>query len=175
MADRQPGELAKLFCARLKQTDPGERARLKRNAGKTLADADAGALGLFYGMLPRGVPEAQEGMYFMTATLFGLADAGGGGDLGAALRAAQNRSNNKGLDRRVEALLDADDTQLAFRLRQAVHYLQSQRVKVDWECLLDDLLHWGHPRRYVQQRWARSYFGKGGDDIAAAASADIQQ
>jgi CRISPR system Cascade subunit CasB len=67
--------------------------------------------------------------------------------------------NPKGLDRRVEILLDSDLTQLPFRLRQAVHYLSSKRVAVNWQQLLQDLLRWSHASRIVQKSWARSYFG----------------
>ncbi len=158
MNEREPRDVVAVFCNRLQALEPSERARLKRNAGKTLAEASQGALGLFYRLLPPAVPPFQEETYFLVATLYHLADDGGAGDLGSALRRARREANRKGLDRRVETLLDADETQLAFRLRQVAHYLQSQRVQVNWALVLDDLLQWTHPQRYVQQRWARSYF-----------------
>jgi CRISPR system Cascade subunit CasB len=145
------------FVARLEDLDPGDRARLKRNAGRTLADA-RDATGLFYRILLPDTPPYLEEVYFLVATLFPLADGKGVGNLGAALRRAQNDKNRKGLDRRVEILLDADLSQLPFRLRQAIHFLQSNRVRVNWVGLLEDLLHWNHPDRFVQQSWARSYY-----------------
>ena len=146
-----------LFCERLAQLDPGERARLKRSAGKRLAEA-TDVLGLFYRVLPRSVPQGQEELYFLAATLYPRAEDGGKSDLGASLHQARQAANSKGLDRRIEILLDADETQLPFRLRQAVHFLASNRVRVSWPYLLDDLLDWSHPKRFVQERWARSYF-----------------
>src|SRR5690606_12987181 len=80
------------------------------------------------------------------------------GSLGNALRLARNEENSAGLDRRMERLLDADETQLPFHLRQAVRYLYSQRIGVDWLQLLHDLLRWTHPERYIQRRWAADYF-----------------
>jgi CRISPR system Cascade subunit CasB len=148
-----------LFIDRLGKLQPGDRARLKRNAGRTLAESRK-VMGLFYDLLPSGVPEQEYETYFLVATLYPLADGGGAGDLGAALRRAQVSRNRAGLDRRVEILLDADRTQLPFRLRQAVHFLHSNRVRVNWPQLLADLLYWTHPQRYVQQRWARSYFAE---------------
>lgn len=148
-----------LFIARLEALDAGDRARLKRNAGKTLAEGHD-VLGLFYRLLPKGIPAYQEEVYFLVATLFPLADGGAENDLGVSLYRAQSVKNNKGLDRRVENLLDADLAQLHFRLRQTIHFLQSCRVHVNWRQLLVDLLQWDHPNRYVQQRWARSYFGQ---------------
>lgn len=147
------------FCQRLAQLDVGDRARLKRCAGKTLAEA-RGARILFYRLLPHKVPPFHLDTYFLVATLHPLADGGASGDFGASLRRARTEKTARGLDRRVEALLDADEGQLPFRLRQAVHFLASSRVRVNWPLLLQHLLQWNHPRRFVQDRWARSYFAK---------------
>lgn len=158
MSDKEPVSNQAYFIARMQSLDVGDRARLKRCAGKTLSEAKD-VLGLFYSLLPHGLPQYQEEVYFLVATLYPLAGEGGKVDLGSSLAQARNASNNKGLDRRMEVLLNADLPQLHFRLRQAIHFLQSCRVNVNWLQLLDDLLHWDHPDRYIQQRWARSYFG----------------
>lgn len=158
MNDRQPDPRIATFIARLESLDPGGRARLKRDAGGLLCEARE--LGFFYSLLPPDVSEYQEEMYFLLATLFPLAGSGSGGDLGTSLLRAKQKKNSKGLDRRVQFLLDADETQLPFRLRQAVHFLQSNRVTVNWYRLLEDLLNWKHPERFVQRRWARSYFAE---------------
>ena len=55
-------------------------------------------------------------------------------------------------------LLDADEIQLPFRLRQAVQFLQSKRVALNWPRLLQYLLFWNAHDRYVQRQWAVSYF-----------------
>jgi len=146
------------FFERLERLDAGGRARLKRNAGNPLAASRSGALGLFYNLLPPGVPQYHEEKYFLVATLYPIAEAGDQGNLGAALHKARNEKNKKGLDRRVEILLDADWEQLPFRLRQAVRFLHSNRVSLNWRRLLQDLLKWDSPKRFVQQQWARSYF-----------------
>lgn len=157
MTDKEVDPLIQTFINRLGQLDPGDRARLRRNAGKPLSEAKD-VIGLFYHLLPHGIPIYQEETYFLVATLYPSADAGGKGDLGNRLKQAQNTNNNKGLDRRIEVLLDAEPTQMPFRLRQAIRYLRSCRVKIDWEQLLSDLLQWNHPDRFIQQRWARSYY-----------------
>ncbi len=146
------------FIEALGRLDTGEKARLKRNAGFTLAEA-RDVLGVFYRLLPPAVSRAQHDDYFLVATLYPLAEGSERHrDLGATLRAARSDTNGKGIDRRVEALLDADEEQLRFRLRQAVRFAQSSRVTVNWPQLLRDVLWWGHPARFVQQRWAESYF-----------------
>lgn len=145
------------FVVKLCKLDAGDRARLKRNAGCSLSEA-RGINTLIYYLLPHNLSPAQEEMYFLVATLYPLADADGKGSLGKALRQAAGKRNRKGLDRRIEALLDADESQLPFRLRQTIHYLHSCRVKVNWSELLSDLLHWNHPDRFVQRKWARDYY-----------------
>lgn len=158
MTDKEMDPRITQFIANLEALDAGERARLKRNAGHRLAEAHHTALGLFYKILPPHVPRYHEEIYFLVATLYPLAESGGRGNLGAALHQAQNTHNKEGLHRRVEVLLDADETQLAFRLRQAIRFLQAQRVPVNWPGLLKDLLYWTHEDRSVQQAWARAYF-----------------
>jgi len=145
------------FCGRLQALDAGERARLKRCAGRSLAESPE-TLGLFYRLLPPGIPERDEETYFLVATLYPLAGAADAGSFGASLSRARNPQNERGLDRRVETLLDSDEAQLPVRLRRAIHFLQSQAVGVDWPRLLRDLLLWTHPDRFVQKAWARAYF-----------------
>lgn len=148
---------SKAFIHRLEALDPGDRARLKRCAGVGLNEA-RGVTGLFFRLLPAGVSPEQEAAYFMIATLYPLAQEGEKGDFGMSLHRTRTKDNAPGLDRRVQALLDADLAQLPFRLRQAVHFIQSNRRKINWSRLLDDLLAWNHPDKIVQQRWARSYY-----------------
>lgn len=159
MDERENNDKIGSFIQKLSVLDAGDRARLKRNAGKPLAES-RNVLTLFYHLLPTGLPHQQEELYFLVATLYPVAEGGGSGDFGSALRNARVVSNSQGLDRRVEILLDSDLSQLPFRLRQAVHFLQSNRVRLNWPALLADLLYWSHPERFVQQRWAKSYFAK---------------
>ncbi len=158
MSDYQPDPKIAYFIGRLERLDPGGRAKLKRSAGEQIAEARE--IAFFYSLLPSGVQEKQEEIYFLAATLFPLADAGGTGDLGSSLRRARSDKNAKGLDRRVQALLDADEAQLPYRLRRAIFFLKSNRVRVNWVRLLQDLLQWDASTRFIQRQWARSYFGE---------------
>ena len=155
---RQPNSHVAKFIANLNELDAGGKARLKRDAGKDLSEARS--LGLFYRLLPHGTPVERENAYFLAATLFPLADSGRTGCLGDSLYRARDPDSkkNKGLDRRIEILLDADISQLAFRLRQAVRFLKSHRVSINWQELTEDVLHWNSPYRTVQKKWARAYF-----------------
>jgi len=148
---------ANAFIKKLEMLNPVDLARLKRNAGRSLAEA-RGVNMLVYRLLPLNISSDHTEMYFLVATLYPLANGGGSGNFGASLRRAQSITNRKGIDRRIEALLDAEGAQLSFRIRQAIHFLHSNRVSVNWYQLLEDLLHWNHPERFVQQSWAREYY-----------------
>lgn len=158
MSETQTDPKISLFFARLAALRPGDLARFKRNAGKSLTESQQGTMGLFYRILPPGVGLYHEETYFLTATLYPLTEDGGKGSLGHALRRARQSDNTAGLDRRIEILLDADESQLPFRLRQVLRYLAAKQVRVNWPGLLADLLNWQHPQRFVQERWARDYF-----------------
>jgi CRISPR system Cascade subunit CasB len=163
MTQTKQDELVQKFVANLAKLDAGDRARLKRNAGSRLHES-RGALGLFYKqLLPPGVGRWAEDWYFLVATLYPLEKEDKGPiprNFADSLRRVRNRKNEAGLDRRVERLLDADEQQLPFQLRQAVHFLASNRGRVNWEQLLKDLLGWTHSERYIQRRWAQTYFAK---------------
>jgi CRISPR system Cascade subunit CasB len=158
MSDEDRSPQVRQFLARLGSLDPGQRARLRRAAGKDMGEA-TNVLGLFYRLVPWEVPISRHDIYFLVATLFPMVDGGGKGNLGHALHLARQGTGAKGLDSRMDTLLDSDETQLPFRLRQTIHYLQSNRIRLDWAKLLEDLLWWSHPDRFVQQQWARSYYG----------------
>ena len=149
------------FVDKLSKLEAGDRARLKRNAGNRLTESNR-AMGLFYNkLLPYSVREFDEEWYFLVATLYPLEKETSGTpppNFGSSLRQVRTDKNSSGLDRRVERLLDADEQQLPFHLRQAIHFLTSNRGRVRWGQLLEDVLHWSAPSRYVQRRWARAYF-----------------
>jgi len=147
------------FVDRLAALNRGQQARLKRNAGKPLNEAH-NVMGLFYRILPPNVSSHQVPYYFMTATLYPVADSGDEGNFGLSLKQIRTKENQDGLDRRMEILLDADESQLPFRLRQAVYIIHGERGSIYWSRLLQDLLYWTHYNRFVQQQWAESYFSE---------------
>jgi CRISPR type I-E-associated protein CasB/Cse2 len=155
MSDYHPQTV---FLKRLSDLNIGERARLKRCAGQTLSESRE--VFLFSRLLPNGVSKNQEAIYFLIATLYPMAENTGEGDFGTSLRKVKNENNHKGLDKRVQVLLDSDEIQLPFRLRQLIHLIKSKQVKVNWQNLLEDLLWWNSQERAVQRRWARNYFAE---------------
>ena len=173
MPEREPDPKVKTFLKKLALLDAGSKAKLKRDAGKTIGESHS--IGLFYSLLPYGLNAAQEESYFLMATLYPMAESGVVGNLGASLRHARDPKNNKGLDRRIEILLDADKTQLPFRLRQAIQFLKSRRVSVNWQRLLEDLQKWNRPSRIVQKQWARDYFALPAETTANGPMSELHE
>jgi len=71
---------------------------------------------------------------------------------------AESSGASEGIDKRFSHLLESEGEDLPIRLRHAVSLLKSKSIDIDWPQLLKDLIGWGHPDRYVQKQWARSYW-----------------
>lgn len=162
------------FVSALERLDAAGRARLRRNAGRTLGEA-RDVHRAFFQSLPYDVSSWQHEDYFLVATLFPLArHRAGAGSLGLTLRRVrQGRSQGGGertnsLDRRFQTLIDSDREQLPFRLRQAVRLANADEQAIDWIELLRDVLAWEQAERYVQLRWARDFYVAGAPIEAAA-------
>jgi len=73
------------------------------------------------------------------------------------LAEVKQERGSESLEQRFLALLDADEDQIAYRLRQNVRLASEHPF--DWVQFTQDLLNWFHPDRFVQVNWARAYFG----------------
>lgn len=176
-SDRSHAGPALQFCERLRQLDRGERAALHRNAGNTVAES-RDVLGLFYRILPLPIAGSRaEEVYFLVATLFDADLPTCSGDFGSTMRQVrtaraggnESEAGGGGLDRRMSILLDSEfgladgrpgGGEFPFRLRQCVKLAAASGVGIDWPRLLEHLTFWQHPDRWVQKRWARSYYGE---------------
>lgn len=155
-------EKCQTFIGKLREADDSAAyAQLKRNAGKTVSEART-IPPLFWQSLPYNLYPDQEERYFLVATLFPFVKDTNDSDrnFGSVLKRIRNEQNEKGLNRRFTALLDADEQQLPFRLRQLIMRLKGQEnIHLNWALLLYHLTHWEHDGRWVQLNWARAYFG----------------
>lgn len=162
-------ENIKMFIEKLELLTSGDRAVLKRNAGNSLVETRGGAMAVFYRALPFGIHPNEEELWFIVATLRFLSRyrIGASGestrDFGWTLSELNKTYKSDSFDIRVRGLLDCrwneGDGALAYRLRQMVKLTDGKGIPVEWECFLRDLLNWEHPERWVQKKWARSYFG----------------
>jgi CRISPR system Cascade subunit CasB len=111
--------------------------------------------------LPQEGGAWREAPYYHVAALFALHPAAGGsGNLGAAFRLARGDEENEAVERRFTALLAAHPDDLPDYLRQAVGFLRSKDVAIDWDQLFQDIQHWGLPTRMVQKKWAGAFWGR---------------
>jgi len=117
--------------------------------------------------LPDDAPPWHEAAYYLVAALFAYHPAAGGeGNMGHHFaRARVPGWDNTAIERRFTALLAAHPDDLDFYLRQAVGFLRSREVPVNWCQLLADVLDWGHPARYVQRQWARAFWSRPPQEI----------
>ena len=72
----------------------------------------------------------------------------------AALYAAKEKSPS--IEKRFIALLDADEDQLPYRLRQMTALLKE--YPIDFDALLHDLIYWNNHERFVQIRWGKTFY-----------------
>jgi CRISPR system Cascade subunit CasB len=109
-----------------------------------------------------GVSKVQERAVFLTAALFAYyPDAPQNiGDLGSSVKRISEKSDS--IERRFVALLDADADDLHYYLRQIIGLLKANDVPVNWERLFKDIRNWSSDSRYVQRKWARSFWGGAG-------------
>lgn len=102
---------------------------------------------------------AHDRAVFLTSALFAdYSDAASNiGDLGRSIRQIADRSDS--IERRFIALLDADPDDLHYYLRQMIGMLKANNIAVNWTELFKDIRGWGSESRYVQKKWARSFWG----------------
>ena len=104
-----------------------------------------------------------ERSYYLVASLYGLhPEMANEGNLGNhfARTLDPNPELNQAVERRFTALLTAHAEDLDFYLRQAISFLKSKEVEVNWHQLMFDVLDWGNPYKQpqVQKRWARQFW-----------------
>lgn len=146
-----------------KRQDRAALAHLRRGLGRK-----PGAAMEMYPYLGQFLPNERSPRYenaiFIVAALFAYyPDAPKtSGNLGASLRRLKDDSDS--IEKRFVALLNAEADELPNYLRQIIGLLKSKDVAVNWEKLFDDVRQWSNDNRYVQARWARSFWGKFNDE-----------
>lgn len=141
--------------------DRGALAALRRGLGHPPGTAAS----MYRYVVPRLPDDAspwREDAYYLVAALFAYHPMEGGkGNLGKHFADARDpQGDDTAIERRFTVLLAAHSDDLPFYLRQAISFLKSKDVPVNWHRLLSDVLAWGHPDRYVQQQWARAFWGR---------------
>lgn len=143
--------------------DRGALAALRRGLGQPPGTAPA-MFPYVERYLPAEVKPWQEHAYYLIAALFAYhPEPGGHGNVGhhfADVRRKNPGGDDTALERRFTALLAAHRDDLPFYLRQAVSFLKSKEVPINWSQLFRDIQRWGYESRSVQKRWARAFWGR---------------
>jgi CRISPR system Cascade subunit CasB len=126
--------------------------------------------------LPPDVPPWREDAFYTVASLFALHPQGwpnertGPRDFGASFAWLKSRaSSDQAIDRRFQALLACHPDELREHLRHAISLFAANDVPVDWARLIGDIVNWRAEDRFVQRRWARSFWGQAADAAAVTA------
>lgn len=150
----------------------GALAALRRGLGQT-----PGTVPAMYPYVVRWLPQEakawQERTYYIIASLFAYhPQAGGTGNVGSHFaRARDPGKDDTAIERRFTALLAAHPEDLDTVLRQAIGFLKSKEVPVNWQQLVRDLQGWGWESKSVQKRWAASFWGRSPTDSSNTQSA----
>lgn len=141
--------------------DRGALAALRRGLGQP-----PGTVASMYPYVVPRLPEDaafwREQVYYVIAALFAShPQEGGKGNLGRQFAQARDpQGDDTAIERRFTALLAAHPDDLEGYLRQAISFLRSHEVPVNWHQLFADVQAWGHPDRYVQRQWANAFWGR---------------
>jgi CRISPR system Cascade subunit CasB len=89
-------------------------------------------------------------------------------NFGSSCHGLGSSNDSGGADRRFRALLDTSLTDIRSPLTNLVRQMKSKGVRVDYPQLLVDLLQWEHSNQYIQDRWARTFWGATSVETPAA-------
>lgn len=80
-------------------------------------------------------------------------------NFGHSCRALATATNSEGADRRFRALLDLALTDIRSPLAALVRQMKDKKIAIDYPKLLADLRRWEHPDQFIQDQWARAFWG----------------
>lgn len=164
--------------------DRAALAHLRRGLGQPL-DHTLGRVGWLFADVPdRAVEEA-----VLAAGLFALAKGDcphvrptpkdgekqrAGPNFGTAFAGPSPEVRDQ-REKRFIDLLDTGPAELPHKLRQAVTLIARDGTRLDWHLLIDHLVGWDHPDRWVQKAWARGFWADRADEAEADESTSATQ
>lgn len=140
------------------ERDRGSMAVLRRSLSFDPGTYPA-AFPLVEGFVSEGTSQTWRRSLYLLAGLFASHERHERGiSFATAFARLQLRRKSTSLEQRFIGILDADEDQLPFRLRQGVRLLAADGLGFDYESLASDLPWWNTEDRRVQQRWARDFY-----------------
>ena len=144
----------------------GQQAALRRSAGKSLVEVDAGALQAFFSTVVPQNPYDKEKAFTVAciACLWKQEERSSSAPFAKCLQRLRSSKGDAtaGIDSRFRSLIDTswndDDGYLAVKLTRLARMLKSSDIGYpDPEELFKDLKNWDHPDRFVQRKWMEQY------------------
>ena len=140
--------------------DRGALAALRRGLGRPVGAAPE-MFRYVEPFLPEKRSLAQEAAYYLVAALFAFHPLSTDqGNMGTHLARTRSDQGSEALERRFTALLSCHVDDLPEYLRQAVSFLKSKDVPVNWNELFWNIQRWDDENHTVQKRWAAAFWGK---------------
>jgi CRISPR system Cascade subunit CasB len=146
--------------------DNGAKALLKRAlSGEERHIRNTYAIALPY---LEGIHERQQEIWILVACLSvyypQTLDREDSRNFGYSCRGLANATSSEGADRRFRALLDTALEDVRSPLTALVRQMKSKEIRIDYPQLLSDLCQWEHPDQYIQDQWARTFWGVSSTD-----------
>lgn len=76
----------------------------------------------------------------------------------------RNSPDSKGIARRFRALLDISLEDIQTPLTSFIRQMKAKKIAIDYPKLLGDLCQWENPNQYIQDNWARTFWGASNTD-----------
>lgn len=86
-------------------------------------------------------------------------DQDGNRNFGQSARGLAGEGSSGGADRRFRALLDTSLEDLRSPLSALVRLMKAKGIAIAYPQLIMDLCRWEHPDQYIQDKWARAFWG----------------
>jgi CRISPR type I-E-associated protein CasB/Cse2 len=94
-------------------------------------------------------------------------------DFGRAFGAGLKLDQKQQREKRFIDLLDTDEEELHYKLRQAITLIGKVGVGLDWVLLIKHLGNWDHADRWVQKEWARGFWSAPVEEETTAPQTEI--
>jgi CRISPR system Cascade subunit CasB len=142
------------------ENDNGAKAALKR----ALSGEPRHFRNVYSLILPylEGIPKWQQDHWLFVASLsvyYPQSIKENHRDFGHSCRQLANKTESGGTERRFKALLDTAIADLHLPIAALIRQLKSKEVSIDYPKLIADVCRWDHPDQYIQDQWARTFWG----------------
>jgi CRISPR system Cascade subunit CasB len=138
----------------------GALADLRRGLGQTPGTV-AAMFRYVEPFMPQKRSRTQETAYYLVASLYAFhPKSTQTGNMGAHMVQTRADGGEDALEHRFTALLASHPDDLPNYLRQAISFLKSKDIPINWNQLFWDLQHWDDENRIVQKKWASTFWGR---------------